>query len=279
MQEIIKSPFTALLVAIYGLTIPYISTKLNRYVVIGLFALVALYVVSFSYTIISEWVKRKRWKEQLRYKIVYNECKFDWQISKEGDFFGRFMYSIENISDSQIHALPIEDIGWHKLPKSINFKSELKNLGNTNYRLEESRGNFYETFFDWGGSKNNHFMVFWYDIVHPPLQPKDKILITKITYGDATEKQAFEDKGALAGIPINVPMKKAEIKYLAPPGYKFDMIDHILVYDISGIRQAQIENLTNSPLISPEGDKIEWVLDKPKVGYRYNFRYKISKHE
>ncbi len=278
MDKIIKSPITALFITIYSLTIPYLDDDINKYLLYSLYFLVLYYLISLLVTIVNERQKRSEWLRQLRHSIVYEKTEYDWSISKEGDFFGRYLYHIKNISKGAIHALPVEDIGWHKLPNQPIQNTEIKNIGETNYVLKESRGNFYETFFNWAGRKDRtHFITFWYDIIYPALQPSDKILIIKDVQGINTDKIVFSKIGGLAGFPINAPTKIAILNYHAPPLHKFEILDSILVFDSSGERQPHIEVITPNAETNQDRSIITWTINKPHVNYRYNFRYKITK--
>ena len=278
MEKIVKSPITALFVTIYGLTIPYLRDELNAYLMYTLYAAVVLYLLSLTATIIIERRKRNEWVKQLKHNIIYEKTEYDWSISKDGDFFGRYLYQIKNISNGPIHALPIEDIGWHKLPDKPIQNTEIRNIGKTNYVLKESRGSFYETFFNWAGRKDrDHFITFWYDILYPALQPDDSILVIKDVQGEKTDNIVFTETGGLAGFPINVPTKEAVFSYRAPPQHRFKLIVEVLVFDSSGERRPKIEVFTPSPKLNEDASIITWRIEKPRINYRYNFRYKVEK--
>ncbi len=278
ITNIVASPVTALAITALSVLFPLVSPSLNEWFAYAFGGSLLAYFTFLSGIILVEKKKATTWKEQMKFSAVYEKIEHDWQITDKADFYGRYMYVLANIGDTAMQALPYDDVAWHEMPENMEFKTEVVDMGTKKYEIVNSRGSFYENFFNWNGGNKKSYIIFWHQIVAPPLLPNDKITFVKTVYTPETEKTAFTDSGGLAGIPVNIPTKQATIRYICSPNYQFEIIDAVMVFDQAGERHADIERYINPPILNNAKNMVIWELINPKVGFRYNYRYKLIKN-
>jgi len=274
---IVTSPITALVVTALSMLFSLFDPLLNKWFAYILVFLLALYFIALLSKIIAEKKKRNEWKRQLRFNACFKKIEHDWQITGDGDFFGKYLYEVENIGKEPVHVLPYDDAAWHVMPEKCQFKTEVISTGRGNYKIVGDRGNFYESYFNWNGENRKSYLLFWHHIISPPLIPQDSLTFVKSIHTPKTEATAFTENGALAGIPVNIPTEKATIRYLCPPGHHFILLEKVIIFDMSGKTRPEMGIDVAAPTLNPANNIITWSLSNLKVGFRYVFRYRVVK--
>ena len=269
---------TALFISLFSFTYTLMDRKSQVVVNYAFVSILAAYVIGVSVIYVKSMIRKRRWEKELQFSLAYLSIEHDWSVNEEGDFEGRFIYQIKNVGAKSLTLIPFEDIGWDVDPEFqlFDFQS-LASVPEKKYEFERIKHGNHEDFFEWGGQRRRSVIKSWSIIVEPPLEPNDEITYALRIRTRASEKVAFTTKGGLAGIPVNFPTRRASIRYSAPIGYRFELLQDVLVFDGSGRRKHEIEQATSPPTLNKTQDVVTWVLEDPQIGHRYNYNYRLVK--
>ena len=124
-----------------------------------------------------------------------------------------------------------------------------------------------------------NYVVSWRHEINPPLAPNDEISYKISIDTPKTETPAFNDRGAIAGIPTSIPAKYSKLHFTCPQGYKFKFLDSRIVTDMYGNRNNDEIKRIEGPKLSGANTIIIWEIKNLLPGHRYFFKYKFEKEE
>jgi len=272
-----KTDFITLTITII---LALIQLKFNEniytYAVNIVFLLLLIYIGITIFTRIKGYFDDLKLKNS-NSRIIYLLSEFDWRIYDNGNFNGNFTYIVKNISDEDVTDLPYDDIHWYNDYDDIDIQFKILDNNDKKYHIIDYRNNLYNQLFNYFKKKVK--VISWSHIIEPSLKPNDILKYSIIINTTNSEKDAFSDVGAFAGVPAIVPIKEATINYSAPLGYKFEIITPLIIVDIKGTEITTSEDKANYDLPELNTSKtiLKWRLFNLKAGRRYWFKYKLIK--
>jgi hypothetical protein len=276
LKHLITSPILALIVALIPTSyFEFIHSDVLRIIMWLIPALLLLYFVLALRATIIEMMEKIEWKKQLQHSCVYEHVRHDWQLSSSGDFFQRSTYVIKNIGEDSVSYLPEEKGLFFKRLK--DNKLSINSL-DVNRKISMIK-NFFLTniypYLDFVKSYN----LGWSIKVSPPLKKNETFQFEQIIDAYGTEVDAFLHTGTTAGIPANIPIKEVHFQYLAPPTFRFEIIEPLIVVQFNGTVVKEIPKNIIPPSINKSNNVLTWHLKGLKGQTRYGFRYRIVKEK
>jgi hypothetical protein len=273
LRKIVSSGITGLVFAVgAALTVLY-SNKVHKGFVIAFVVILTTYLLSIVFLFLRDQLKARTWMKRNALPVINEEVEHDWRVSENGDFSGRYTYSVKNVSDEDISVLPADDLLWFAEPTKITINFKVIESPRNN-KITDYRNTILRYLFDYVFSKSVN-SISWSHVIEPPLRPGESIKYQIQIETPETENDAFTESGAIAGIPASVPTKQAKLNYVAPNGYKFVILEPIIVVDNKGTSHPdEIADITG-PNLSKSGVILSWVINNLKYGRRYWFKYKI----
>lgn len=238
--------------------------------VIILISFLIVYVISALIDIINA----KRWHKMIHDQVVYEEINFEWRVNEKGDFDARHVYSIKNISKKPISILPFDNALWLTKPKKLNISCKIISNGHKCYRIKEHRSSLYTTILSLISKQAN--VVAWSYVVEPAIDPGEILKYEMLIHSEETETDAFDANGTYAGIPSVIATKSANLTFAAPTGYKFDLLNDLIVLDNNEQQVTSPANLPY-PVLSQGLTFLNWNLTNMLPRHRYWFKYKFIK--
>lgn len=271
IEKIISSPITGLVLALVlagGAFLPG-KARLWLLAIVGfmLFLYVVLKFVSF--------MRRRRFQRTFKFPLVYSKIEHDWKIGENGDFLGRSVYRVRNMSKQPIDIIPMEDGRWLTSPEIIKFNCTVV-PPDGKFKIINYHKNLYPDVLSIPGYDRT-YVVSWSHKIAPPLKRDEEIAFEIRIDTPQTEKQSFTIEGGYAGIPTALPALEASLNFNAPNNYKFKLLDILNVIDIHGnINDKEAERI-GKPVLSSTKTVITWRLTNLMAKHRYYFGYRLLK--
>ena len=276
LKKIVTSNFTSIFFAVGFAFTAILGKKINNYFIYFFAFLLLGYIVIYIFFVIFDLKKILYWSRQMEHSIIYQNANFEWQINEKGDFFAKNIFTLKNIGSKNISVLPFDNAIWLRTPKTSKISFKLLNTANKQFLISEYIKNNYQMLLDiLSGRKAKVFA--WSNVIEPPLSPGETLKYQINLEASGTEKDAFLKSGTYAGIPANIPTKLATIKFAAPTGYHFRLLDPIILLDQKGTRIEAQSDKNMGPTISASGSFLEWKLKDLQTDLRYWFKYAFIK--
>jgi hypothetical protein len=229
-----------------------------------LFYLILITLVSISQFIISFRSFRG---------LIIEEIIAKWNVlNSDGDISSDFLYRFYNKSNT-----PIKEIFPDREGFSININyNPVFTISPSNKKvildcssMHQKPIRYFKTPVD----------IIIYDIklsIEPSIKPNEKISLLRQYDVVGSEKNAFNDIGAFAGIRIFFPTLKVKMLLYCPPHYKIEIIDYF-IGDEDGNEIYTEKKKQLNPTTFNNGDHLQWMILFPKNNYRYWINYKFYK--
>jgi hypothetical protein len=275
-KKIVTSNFTSIFFAVGFSFTAILGKTINNYFTYGFSLLLAGYILTYVIFLIIDLKKIFHWEKQMEHSIIYQSVHFEWQVNEKGDFFAKNIFSVTNIGKKSISVLPFDNAIWLTAPKSSKISFKLLNTGGKQFLISEYIKNNYQMILDiLSGKKAKVFS--WSNVIEPPLSPGETLRYQIKLESSASEKDAFSKNGTFAGIPANIPTKSASLKFAAPNGYRFKLLDPFILLDQKGTRIEDMAEKNKGPILSASGSFLDWQLNELQTGLRYWFKYTFVK--
>src|SRR5262245_14587847 len=115
--------------------------------------------------------------------------------------------------------------------------------------------------------------VYWHPQTAPPIPGGGSLSYTCVVRGTGTDTDVFGAAGSYAGIATRLPADRLVMRCEAPAGYRFDA-QAIVPLPSSDTHGAGVIDDLPPVKISPSGDALTWVLERPalRVNVHYDLR-------
>ncbi len=276
LKKIITSNMTALVFAVVTSTTlaGYLGSYQNTFVyAVG--SLVVLYLALYLFFMARDGMKMLTWRGNQKIPVSYTHVDHDWRINEQGDFYGHYAFECKNESSEPVPVLPFDDVWFNeyeKMDMQVKVSTDEKK-----YKIAEFRQSVYGFAMTLLSRAMRVRSISWSHIVEPPVLPGDQIKYEISIETPGTEKGAFTEEGVLAGIPVNIPTKEAKISLVAPKGFKFNLLEPVIVVDQKGTRYPKEEQAVVKPILNTSKTTLTWKLHTLITGKRYWFRYRFER--
>jgi hypothetical protein len=234
---------------------------------------VVLILVSFG-----SYIFRRMQAKRMSGSLYYDECRFIWYFGDDGDFNGRYIYTLTNASKRDLEVLPRNSIlKWKKteIPKVFT-----RIIGNSPHQIASMRYSGHTV-----RDKISEFFVskiseieFDTQIV-PPLGPGDSISYENYISTLGSDAEAFDSNGSILGIPSTLPIHNARIECHAPLGFRFELLSDPFFVDLKGEsklpEQEWPDSVTQDIQIDQSGSVMVWSIKDLPARYRLWTRYRF----
>lgn len=274
LKKIIHSNLTALIFSVGAVGIALWHNEISIYFVVSYIAIILIYLLLATiYRLIDRWQKIN-WIDRNTEKPIYQNIEHEWRISETGDCIMRSVYEVTNIGNTPVKTIPFDNFGWFVEPDKIKFNYSVVDK-KSERKMTDSRSSIYKMGLSFFSKRIR--MISWSSVIDPPLLKKESFLYEIRIDTSETEKDAFSDNGTYVGIPANLPVQKANLKFIAPGGYKFIIMTPKIVLDNAGVvNRTEIARIANPELSASQGI-ISWNINNLILGNRYILKYRLVK--
>jgi len=252
------------------------NKNLNKYFVYAVAILFTIYLLLAIFYYLKIAIEKRTWASQQKYAIIFEYVEHEWRIERNGDCYIRSTFMVKNSGDKKIKKIPFDNLGWLKPPNNIDISCEIIDTGGIKRRIKDAQTSIYQGNLS-ALSKGPVSFVAWSNIIDPPLNKNQNMKYILKIFTEKTEEDAFNDCGTFAGIPVNSPTEKAVLKFIAPAGYKFHLINELIVLDDAGDNCTEKYPDFQKPSLTSSGTMLNWELKKLVPGLRFAFQYKFEK--
>jgi hypothetical protein len=275
IKYILISPFAGLLLTlISSKTFSSFGDRLEKFLYIFFGSLLIIYIIISLIFIIHKFYQEKKWKKQYYHSCVYEQINHDWQINEKGDFFLRTQFNLKNISNEYLEFLPVEKGLFFS--KIHEYEHKIMANKGGKYRIIEFRSFFDDNIYPYLNFKKTYELGLSLRI-SPALKPNDEINFEEVINTIGTEKDAFKEKGTIAGIPANIPIKKVNFRFIAPPKYKFELLEPLFIMSFNGSNIKPLPDNIPFPKLNSSSTILTWELNNLIAFRRYSFKYRFIK--
>ena len=93
-----------------------------------------------------------------------------------------------------------------------------------------------------------------------------------------TEKTAFSETGTMLGYSVNVPTREFTLTCIAPDGYKFTILEPIIVTDTNTNELSDLKLPDDQhPNLNKSENILYWNLKDPPLYHRMSVKYKLAR--
>jgi len=207
-----------------------------------------------------------------QYGYAFRKVTWKNTYLKDYGFKGEIETSIKNVSKLNQTLLPPQEGSWwgwgeqsFELRPVLYDKAELSHQLQQVYLTHSQR-----TRRDIDGSEWKYTLYAWQFEVQPCVAPGEELRYGEQVTTKGTERDAFTEKGSVAGMWSPFPVDLLCLEVHAPEGYRFDGASHF-VKDKVG---AEIR-VDGAPKLSSDGSLITWEVPKPIPSAQYFVRVKF----
>jgi len=252
------------------------NKNLNNYFIYAVAILFTIYLLLAICYYLKIAIEKRTWASKQKYAIIFEYVEHEWRIESNGDCYIRSTFMVKNIGNKKIKKIPFDNLGWLKPPKNIDISCEIIDTDGIKRRIKDAQTSIYQGYLS-ALSKDPVSFVAWSNIIDPPLNKNQNMKYILKIFTEKTEEDAFNDRGTFAGIPVNSPTEKAVLKFIAPAGYKFHLINELIVLDDAGDNCTEKYPDFQKPSLTSSGTMLNWELKKLVPGLRFAFQYKFDK--
>lgn len=272
--KVLSHPLVALIASI----VIAVSTALSPYaaniIVIIFAAVLSVSLLIHAVIMTIRFTSKRSWLRSGSNFLLKN-VEHEWKLTSDASLYMKSIYTIKNTGSTSVRSIPFDNIGWFRKPDVLKISIDLPEKLSNSYRIRTIRHAFYDALYSFING-NIHF-ISWSLVIDPPLEPSKEVTYIVKIYTEKTETDAFSSNGSYAGFPANFPTQKAVMRFVAPAGYRFEILNGCIIIDDSGEEIFNNSYTVKLAKTSFGAGVINWNHSNLKSGVRYLFKYKILK--
>ena len=132
-----------------------------------------------------------------------------------------------------------------------------------------------QKFEDYANPKEKIHQADWSVMIEPPLEPKEKIEILRLSYDKNIYKKSIKGKETDFSFRPRIPFKTLNITIVPPIG--FIISNYEIIIDNQKGKKIEVPSLLIKSSLKIIGGNMIWSIPFPKITIRYKIKFQLQK--